>query len=345
MKFLGSLFTFAVLGICSVFAEPDINQHVGNLHYWISTTTMKATVMGVKTSGVYEVTIPSYITVEGRRYYINQIGPGAFSNSDVQRINVPSDVQSLNISYNAFFDAKNIRNIKLDTEKVTADNGAFTNIGTLVGFEGVGARSLANDMAKKLLQSWGLPVGKDFTNVSSNEFNRALYTLAYYVKKNFGVYDKIAYKDNAVSVLAIGAGGSNGIARVYRILAKNMGFQYNDVHVGSDTGYYSWNYVYINKTGTYKQWYNLDIVNTNFPSTQYNSSVFRTKAQQRSVLRSKYGSGAEQYLNTDNWIIFNNEYNYPGEFIYVQGQKYYFDSPRTETFYGWCVRNRSGAIA
>jgi len=305
---------------------------------------MKATVMGVDKYET-DVTIPAFITVEGKRYYINQIGPAAFSNTNVQRITVGSNIQSLHISYYAFFDAKNIRSIRLNTERVTADESAFTNISTLVGFEGVGARSLANDMAKKLLQSWGLPVGKDYTNVSRVDFNSALYTLAYYVKKNFYVYDKIAYPDNAVNVLALKGGNTNGIARTYRILAKNMGFQYNDVHVGSDTGYFSWNYVYISKNGQTKKWYNLDIVNTDFPSAQYNSNVFKTLEQQKRVLRNKYGSGADQYLNIDNWIIFNNEYNYPGEFIYVQGQKYYFDSPRTETFYGWCARNRSGVRA
>jgi len=345
MKFLGSLFTFALLGISTVFAEPEINQYDDTFHYWISTTNKKATIMGVNNKYNTDVTIKPYITVEGQRYYVNQIGAGAFSNTEVQSITVGNDVQSLNFSYNSLFNANRIRSIKLNTEKVTADFGAFTNISKLVGFEGVGARSLANDMAKKLLQNWGLPIGKDYTNVSSYEFNSALYTLAYYVKKNFYVDDKIAYADNAVTVLALNGGNTNGIARAYRILAKAMGFQYNDVHVGNDTGYYSWNYVYIVKDGNYKKWYNLDIVNTEFSSLNYNPNVFRTLEQQKSVLKQKYGNGGDRYLNTDNWIIYNNEYNYPGEFIFVNGQKYYYDSPRTETFYGWCARNRSGARA
>jgi len=345
MKILVNIFIFAIIGICTVFGEPDINQYDDTFHYWISTSNMKATIMGIRNKNATDVTLKPYITVEGQRYYVNQIGAGAFSNTEVERLTIGNNIQSINFSYSSLFNANKIRSIKLNTERITADDGAFTNISNLVNFEGVGARSLANDMARKLLQKWGLPIAKDYTNVSDLEFNKALYTLAYYVKNNFYVYDKIAYPDNVVNVLALMGGNTNGIARAYRILAKIMGFQHNDVHVGNDTGYYSWNYVYINKTGTYKMWYNLDIVNTQFLSTNYNSSVFRTLEQQKSVLQQKYGYGGSIYLDTDNWIIYNNEYNYPGEFIFVNGQKYYYDSPRTETFYGWCARNRSGARA
>jgi len=348
MKSFVCLLTFVLLSVNAVFGAPkfNINQYDDLFHYWISNTTMTATIMGVKNLTTTKVTLNPYITVDGKNYYVNQIGAGAFSNSDVETIIVGNNIRSLKFGYNSFYNAKKIKTIILKTPNVIADDGAFNNLSIRVNFEGIGCRSLANDVSRKLLQKWKLPVGKNYKNVSTKEFNKDLYTLAYYVNMNFFVYKRIAYPDNAVTVLTLKGGNANGIARAYRILARNMGFEYNDVHVGGDeAGQFSWNYVYIVKDGTNKMWYNLDVLNTEFPSIDYNPNVFRTLEQQKSVLQRKYGSKDSEYLDTDNWIIYNNEYNYPGEFIFIEDQMYYFDSPRTETFNEWCTRNKSGARA
>jgi len=337
MKFLGSLFTL-VLSTCAVFvaSKPDINQTDGMFNYWISTDTRTATVMGLRDKYANYVTLNPYVTVEGKKYYVNQIGAGAFSSSNLQGVIVNSNIKSLNISPNAFNGASNIRSIELNTENVTADFSAFDGIGTLVGFQGVGTPSLANSLAKQLLQSWNLPVGKDYTKVSDEEFKRALYSLAYKVKKNFTINDKIAYSSNVASVLALKSGSYNGIARAYRILAKNMGFQYHDVHVGGDGGRYSWNYVYIVKDDEHKRWFNVDIFHYSFRSSKYDANLFRTKEQQKGAIKST--------VDPSNWIIYLNEYNYPNEYILVNGEKWYYN-PSTQDFYGWCVINRSGAQA
>jgi len=334
MKFLGSLITF-VVSAYAVFGAPAINQYDNTFSYWIDTTKKTATITGVKDKYNYTVTLNPYITVEGQTYTVNQIGSGAFSNTNVETIIVNDNIKSLNISPNAFQSANYIRNIELNTEKVTAHLQAFDGISTNVGFQGVGTRSLADSLAKELLKSWNLPVGKDYSNVSNDAFNKALYNLAYKVKKNFYLNDKVAYSSNVASVLAVKAGSYNGIARVYRILAKNMGFKYNDVHVGGDGGRYSWNYVYIVKNSDHKRWFNLDIVNTKFTS-RYNANVFKTMDQQKNSIQSD--------VNPRNWIIYNDEYNYPGEYIIINGVKEYFD-PRIEEFYSWLVRNRSGVQA
>jgi len=336
MKFLGALFTLLAVSASVVFAAPaPINASDNTFCYWLDTTKKTATITCVKNKNAQKVKVKSYMTYQGQRYYVNQIGAGAFSDTWVQEIIIPSSVQSMNFSPNAFNGAKDIRNIELNTEKVTADQYAFDGIDKNVGFKGVGTPNLVNNYAKVLLKSWNLPVGKDYTNVSVDTFNKALYKLAYKVKKNFTLDDKVAYNNSVASVLALKAGGRQGIARAYRILAKNMGFQYHDVHVGGDGGRYSWNYVYIIKDNEHKRWFNLDIIDTKI-SSRYDASVFKTRDQMKSLIQSN--------VSVDDWIIYENEYNYPGEYIMVNGEKHYFEPPYTN-FYGWRVINRFGAQA
>ena len=329
MKFLGSLFTFAVVGICSAFAKPDINQEDDTFRYWISDTNYRAMVTGVKDKYATDITLNPYVVVEGKRYYVNQIAPAAFTNTYVQNINIGSNIESIHINYQAFNNANYIRTITLDTNKVTADADAFNACGTYIGFSGRGTESLINDYSKNLLRSWGLPVNKDYTNISDFNRKQALYKLAKIVHDKFHINDKVAYPSNVASVLALKQGNYLGIARAFRVLALNMGFQYNDVHVGGDNYRFYWNYVYVNLHGQ-KRWYNLDIVHSDFPES-YRSKVFADTTEQRKVLEDEYRGSHS--VNPDDWVIFNNQYGYPGE------RKYY---PELENFNDWLVRNRAG---
>jgi len=337
MKFLGSLITFAFIGVCSVFARPAINQQDDTFRYWISDTDKKATIMGIIDKTATSATVNAYITVEGERYYVKQVGAAAFSGSALRDLYVNSNVEIMNFSPNAFQGASNLRTITLNNNKVSADIGAFDGCGPNLGFSGRGTESLINDYARKLLSNWGLPVGKDYTNLDEETRMKALHKLARVVKTNFGINDKIAYPSNVAVTLALKTGNTLGIARAFRILALNMGFQYNEVHVGTDNARYSWNYVYVNKDKSGKKWYNLDIVNRSVPSS-YNANIFVTKDAQKSTLTSAYGSSAQYYttnLNPDNWYIYINQYGFNGESIPAS----------TEKFYDWLVRNRAGVTA
>jgi len=329
MKFLGSLITFAFIGVCSVFARPAINQQDDTFRYWISDTDKKATIMGIIDKTATSATVNAYITVEGERYYVKQVGAAAFSGSALRDLYVNSNVEIMNFSPNAFQGASNLRTITLNNNKVSADIGAFDGCGPNLGFSGRGTESLINDYAKKLLAGWGLPVNKDYTNISDFNRKQALYQLAKVVHDNFNINDKIAYPSNVASVLALKQGNYLGIARAFRILALNMGFQYNDVHVGGDGYRFYWNYVYVNLNGS-KRWYNVDILHSNFPES-YSSKIFANTRKQKSVLEEAY-SGSHD-VNPDEWIIFNNQYGYSGE------KKY---TPEVENFDDWLIRNRAG---
>jgi len=341
MKFFGSLFILGLISLCTVSAKPytnkdgnDINQKDDTFRYWISDTDKKATITGVIDPSQTKVVVKAYLTVKGERYYVNQIGSGAFSNTEVQTIVVNDDVEQLNFSYNSFFNAKRMRTIELYNEKVTADVDAFADCGPNLGFKGRGTASLANDLAKKLLTRWNIKINKDFTNVSNDVIIDALYNLAKNVKNNFTYSTSIAYPDNAAVVLGLRTGGTNGIARAFRILALNMGFQYNDVHVGGDNKYYSWNLVHVN-TGRGKKWYNLDVTHTDFDDNQ-KKRIFRDNNTQIGYLKRYYGVYENSKFNSDEWIIYINQYNFQGEQSY---------GSNTENFTNWLVRNRKGVRA
>jgi len=329
MKFLGNLFFLAV-NFCAVLSIPT-NFHDSTFHYWYTPEGTKATIVGVYDTSLRTVTIKPFITINNKRYYVNQVGAGAFSNTIVENIivNGPNAyekdefVESINFSPNAFQNAKSIRKIEVNTEKVTADPGAFDGCSTNLYFTGKGTLSLANSMAKNYLTSWNLPITKDYTNETPTVIMNALYNLAKRVKENFSVNSKIAYPSNPAVVFALRTGDSTGIAKIYRLLALNMGFQYNDVHVGSDNAYYSFNYVYINRDNTSKKWYNLDIVNTTFGSN-VTYRVFRTNAEESTALSIAYGG---KTINPDNWVI------YVGEEIAM---------PSPENFNNWLIRNIQG---
>ncbi|ORX40402.1 hypothetical protein BCR36DRAFT_588167 [Piromyces finnis] len=337
---LFSLFSFALLSVSAVLSIP-INFSDGVFRYWLSDDNMKATITGVVNEKRTSFSVNPYVVYNGKRYYVNQIGTAAFSHSDARTIVVNEKdaytndrfIESINISPSAFYNAKNLRSLQLDTDKVTADAGAFDGLNTYINFSGKGVPNLVNDYAKKLLNQWNLPIGKDYTNATPYDFNKDLFNLAVKVKENFGVNDKVAYKDNVAVVLALKSGSTNGIARAFRILARNMGYQYNDVHVGGDNGYYSWNYVYTRfNTKTNKKWYNVDIINTSFSKNSSYRTIYKTSDEQSKVIESKYSSGTK-YPDPRNWIIYINEYNYSGE------------TYATENFYSWLVRNRAGVQA
>jgi len=70
-----------------------------------------------------------------------------------------------------------------------------------------------------------------------------LFTLAKQIQRTFGLYDKVAYPDNAANVAFIGSGSRDGFARLYRIIAIVMGFKDDQILVGCDNIHYCWNYV------------------------------------------------------------------------------------------------------
>lgn len=339
---LASLALLFVINVWMVLAAPaPINYSDGKFNYWLSDTNKKATIMGVdnKFKNEYELTLNPWVTYNGQRYYVNQIGAGAFSNTGVVDLIVPTDVEIINFSYRAFNDAKNIRTIDLRNEKVTADIDAFINSGRNLSFIGKGCESLVNSYAKNLLKLWNLPVNKDYTNLEDIKRMRDLYTLARKVKEYVTYYSNTGNPSNTAVVMVFGKGDSNGIARVYRNLAINMGIPINDVQVGGDNQYFSWNYVYV-----LKKWYNVDIIHYNFGKySTYESDLFTNDSKQREVIQKAYGySSVDDVTPIKKWIIFTNRYNYFDEWKYNYPYK---QVSTTEVFEDWLIRNRQGVRA
>ncbi|ORX40403.1 hypothetical protein BCR36DRAFT_588169 [Piromyces finnis] len=333
---LFSLLSFALLSVSAVFSAPAYD--FCDIAFCYSLKNNKATLVSVRDKNMDQYSIGPYAQSRNGsyKYVLEKIGSNAFDGSMVRSITINHDDQ-ITFASKCFENAPYLKDIILNVGHVFADVDAFDGLTKYATFSGKGVPSLVEDYSKKLLQKWNLPVGKDYTNVSAYTFNKDLFKLAVKVKENFSHYDKVAAKDNVAVVLALKSGGNTGIARAFRMLARTMGYKYNDVHVGGDNGYYNWNYVYTRlDDNSNKKWYNVDILNTNFNKNSSVNSIFRTKYSQRMFIASKFGNDSP-YANVDNWIIYVNEYGYYGEKLY--------SDQITENFYSWLVRNRAGVQA
>eukprot|EP00833_Pecoramyces_ruminatium_P005722 jgi/Orpsp1_1/1179754/evm.model.c7180000070661.1 len=342
MKFL-TLALLAVFNIWMVCARPDysdiVNQTDGKFNYWVSWDTLTATVMGVKPAyaNTNTLTLNPTLKVQGKTFTITQIGAAAFSNNNVKNLIVPSSIKKINISPRAFFNSY-IESIDFRCKEVTLDGDlSFEGCNKHALFKGDGVPSLVTNYAKYLLKQWNLPVDyQGYTDQKdSGDYKRVrdLYTLAKNLKTFIEYNEGIAHGDSAASALVLRAANSEGIARAFNVMARVMGVPPYHTEVGFDGKYYRWNYVKVIKDESYREWYNVDIVHYNFGNAKYSRSLFKSVSAQKNILKNAYNLSSTNELDFNNWKIYDNVYNYPGEWT--------FSGPFVSELYSWLVRNRA----
>jgi len=150
------------------------------------------------------------------------------------------------------------------------------------------------------------------------------------MQKEFGLYDKVAYPDNAANVCFIGAGSTKGLSVLYRYIAIVMGISYTEVLTGCDNIHYCWNY--LNVTGfreTTKKWHVFDLQDPIPDYLVYSPHSFKKESDFLNTLTNYYGSST--YYDPHKFIIVNNYINFP----YESRNKY----PETEKFDDWLKNN------
>lgn len=314
MKCLTSIITLAVLSITTVFARPTQvgTTSFAGLKYRLYTDG-KATIYGTSYNHIQSTTIPASVTYQNKQYLVSEIAAESFVDKEVNKLYVDGGNTGLLIKKNAFYGMRGLKEFGIYSKYVTAEIGGFNGVGNFVEFLGEGIPNIVDDYSEKLLKQWDLPVRKNYKYVNNWERMQELFTLGKRVQETFGIYDKVANPANAANVMFIGAGSSNGVSRVYRLLAIAMGIPHTEVLVGSDNIYYSWNYVKIDiGDGKGTKWYIFDIIQDKIgKNTSWNLSAFKTDSQQVNKLKKFYG---EFYtINANNFVVFTNRYNYPNE--------------------------------
>jgi len=242
-------------------------------------------------------------------------------------------ITGLLIKKDAFKNVKNLREFKIYSNFVDAELGAFNGIGNLVQFQGVGLRYTLDKYSAKLLKKWNLPVGKNYKYVDDDTKKHDLFTLGKNMQKEFGLYDKVAYPDNAANVCFIGAGSTKGLSILYRYIAIVMGISYTEVLTGCDNIHYCWNYLnVIGFRETTKKWHVFDLQDPIRDYLVYSPHSFKKESVFLSTLNKYYGNSVT--IDPHKFIIFNNIYNYPNE-----SSSY---STVNEKFDNWLKRNNAG---
>ncbi|ORX88222.1 hypothetical protein BCR32DRAFT_273775 [Anaeromyces robustus] len=335
MKCLGSYIILTLLSIVSVFSAPpsrylERNVEIGDFKYHLYSDG-KATIYKVLEDDLEEVTIPGSIEYNHKYYLVNEIAAKTFTNKSIYKIIVDSSNTDLLIKKNAFYETRLCKEFAVYSQYVSAEIGGFSGIGNYVQFLGAGIPHLVDTYSEKLLKKWNLPVRKNYQYVKDSERNEELIKLGEKVQETFGHYDNAAYPNSVANVMFMGVGSSEGLSRLYRVIAITMGIPDDEVLAGGDNIHFSWNYVKIN-IGKGKKWYILDIIKT----TEWNVyKGFTTDAKKVEYLKSFYG---EYYdIKASNFVIFNNRYNYPYE------SRYNYNL--TENFNSWLSRNNGGIRA
>jgi len=332
MKCIASFVILALSSVVSVFARKEVGRYSNGYNYRLYDDN-KATLVGTYYDNVNEFTIPAYITANNKRYYVSEIDPKVFDGRTFTKITIDGQNPGIRIKKDAFQGIRGLKEFNIYSRNVDVEIGGFSGVGNYVNFQGVGVQEAVESLTRRLLNKWNLPIGKNYEYV--DEWNRMkdLYLLAKNMQRNFGLYDKVAYPDNAANVALIGAGSRDGYARLYRIMAMVMGYKHDQVLVGCDNIHYCWNYVKVNVYEGERKWHVLNALDSIGDEWLMNIAYFQNEKDfVAKTLKPFYG---EYYtLKPHEFIIHNDRYNYPGESKYN-----YLNS---ENFDSWLSRNNAG---
>jgi len=332
MKCITSFFFVALTSVATVLARKEVGRYSNGYNYRLYDDG-KASLVGTYYDNIKEATIPAYITANGRQYPVSEVEEKVFNGRNVAKITIDGNNMGILIKKNAFSGVKGLREFNIYSRYVDVEIGGFSGIGTLVQFQGSGIPNTVERYSEKLLKQWGLPVGKNYKYVDDRNRKQDLFTLGKTMQKTFGIYDKIAYPDNAANVMFIGSGSSNGLTRLYRIMAMVMGFPSDEVLAGCDNMHYCWNYVKVNVyNGNQKKWHVYDIQDPIYKTTTFDYGSFQKEFLFLNTLKRYYGKSTT--IDPHKFIIHNDRYNYPNESRYN-----YLNS---ENFDDWLKRNNAG---
>ncbi|OUM65859.1 hypothetical protein PIROE2DRAFT_7015 [Piromyces sp. E2] len=321
MKFVN----FAILALASVnfvSASPikekrainDKNQCNDQYCYWVSgpsggTATLVG--FGRKNQNSKVVNVPTKVVFEGYTYKVTSVGENAFGNTAITEVNVASGISELKLSHNAFADCKNLKRVVLNSPVVgLVDNTPFSNPNKDCVFLGQGVKTFTNDQVKRLLKSLNIEK-KDYSKIDDYQRKVALFELAKTLSQYIRISDN---KDggNVIAAIKTKFGNSAGRARLYRLLAIEMGVPKKDIFIGHDGKNAYFYYLKLDNV-----WFNCEV---DYPFRRY--SVYYQAEWQRpffmdnASMKTNLGTS----VNPSSWYVLFSEYGYGDEF---RGQQSY----------------------
>jgi len=310
MKFI-NLAIIALSSVSLVLSKPltDKNQCKDKLCYVISsgsggTAFVKGFNTGYTNSKVLD--IPSSVTIEGNYFTINGIDRLAFSGlSTLEEIRIASGINKLTLTYGAFSELPNLKRVTLSNKSFEAnDLSSFSSPNKEVMFLGNGVKDYTNSQVKYLFKNvFGLK-----TKTYQDEYDYQRKTDIFELAKTVSGYARISDNrdgDNAITVLKTKFGSPLGRARLFRLLAIELGIKASDIKVAYDGKSKYWNYIKVDGS-----WYNADI---NYPfrlHTQYYEAEWKYPFF---VGASEYKKRESITASPKQWRVMLTNYGYSDE--------------------------------
>jgi len=317
MKLFG-IVSLALLSIASlVSAFPQKINDDGTFVFWLSGAyTGICDVHSISSKidpKTKSVNVPSYFVVEGDKYYVRSILPGAFSGADIETITFNSGSKEIYLYDHAFGYNKKIKKIIMNNTHITGDANAFTSVNAEI--DGRGARNFIQYFAKKTLEEWNLPVGKtgydDASTESRNLKMKDLYELAKQINKHFRLdYSKRA--ENLANAFVTFKASTRGMHMVFRELAIAMGVNEKNILTGGDGLGNFWSYVRFDRDKWYDTWYHAELFMFDFDSNGNDyESFFQTIDKFEDYLEenlSSYSYDEDVHKHSEKWLYYESRY-------------------------------------
>ncbi|ORX79126.1 hypothetical protein BCR32DRAFT_269647 [Anaeromyces robustus] len=310
MKFI-NLAIIALSSASLVLSKPvtDKNQCKDKLCYLVSGSTGgTAYVKGFNTGYTNSKTlsIPSSVNIDGNVFTINGIDYMAFNGlKTLEEISIASGINKLTLTYGAFSELPNLKKVTLSNKSFDArDLSSFSSPNKEVMFIGNGVKDYTNNQVKYLFKNvFGLKA-KTYQDEYDYQRKTDLFELA----KTVSSYARLSDNrdgDNAITVLKTKFGTSLGRARLFRLLAIELGIKASDIKVAYDGNKKYWNYIRVNGS-----WYNCDV---NYPYRTYSQYYEAEWKYPFFVGASEFKKRESITANPKQWRVMLTNYGYRDE--------------------------------
>jgi len=333
MKLFG-IIALALLSITSlVSAYPQKVNEDGDFVYWITGAySGECDIQSVRSSSTNKkyLSVPTFFVLEGDKYYVRNILPGAFAGCNAETIafNYGSEKKSIYLYDHALGYNKNIKKIEIYNQYISADPNAFSGVDAEI--DGWNVKYFIKNQAERTLQNWGLPVNyKGYDEASTEARDKKMKDL-YKLAKNINKYFRLDYSSNSANVanaLITFKASVRGMHMVFRELAIAMGVSEDYILTGGDGSTVFWSYVRFDRDKWYDTWYNAELYMFDFEKNgdKNYEKFFQTNGQFVTYLK-----------NTLNHVIYNSKiHTDPFSWYYYEsryGTKFYNDLTRKQNF-------------
>ncbi|ORX84808.1 hypothetical protein BCR32DRAFT_325729 [Anaeromyces robustus] len=323
-----SIISLLVLNFTLIFGLPA-GPNQTNDYFYLKITAPKSGIadisgLGPKYRNAKSIHIPSYVVLEGDRYYIRSILHGAFVEEDFEEVTFDRSQEVITLEDSAFLRCKKLKKIIVNTYKLEITSNGFSECSHNITFEGRGVPTLVDKLSENLLRSWKIPFDEpdldEAGTFAREKKKKALYQLAKKINENI---DKNGSGGNVANIIIQRSANQRGYHMLFRQLAIIMGVGDDHILTVADNHCAFWSYVKLDYDKWYDQWMNVDIYVYDF--NKYKGDNYPSDFYMKNTQFSKYLIGYVNHMFTsdihsqpEKWVVLPNRYGTETEGNYYE---------------------------